>query len=266
MRPQLLTQLSEALVRTRRYVAEVIDPTASKAPSIIKHHIQPQDFAGMLASKLPSTASKNVEKLLQNMDHDQQGIINLFSWGGLIDDDLLLSDMFKVPSLKTGKMMPLIDSLTDDENTMFSNGLRRLNAIFQYAQSHKVRVMVDAEQTYFQAAISRLCMESMRKYNTTTPVVYNTYQCYLKNAHSELSLDMEQAKRQNFHFGAKLVRGAYMDQERERAKMLGYEDPLNPTYEATSEMYHKCLFEVLKRAKDDAQLKDGGGSYPKVNR
>lgn len=60
---------------------------------------------------------------------------------------------------------------------------------------------------------------------------------------------MEQASRQGFYFGAKLVRGAYMDQERARAQALGYADPVNPNYEATTEMYHKTLAECLRRIK-----------------
>lgn len=73
--------------------------------------------------------------------------------------------------------------------------------------------------------------------------------------------DLEQASRQNFYFGAKLVRGAYIEQERARAAALGYADPTNPNFEATTEMYHKTLAECLRRIK---KLKDAGVDPKKI--
>eukprot|EP00096_Caligus_rogercresseyi_P008387 TRINITY_DN270_c0_g1_i1.p1 TRINITY_DN270_c0_g1~~TRINITY_DN270_c0_g1_i1.p1 ORF type:complete len:323 (-),score=69.86 TRINITY_DN270_c0_g1_i1:415-1383(-) len=181
------------------------------------------------------------------MTFDKKGLIHLFSWSGLIDANLLLKDVFKVPNLKTGNMEPLITALSAKEEEQFRNMLTRLQTIFQAAKDLDVRVMVDAEQTYFQPAISRITMEMMRKFNTEKAIIFNTYQCYLKIAYHSLFLDMEQASRQKFYFGAKLVRGAYMEQERARAAEVGYDDPINPSYEATSAMYHQCLEECMAR-------------------
>ena len=56
-----------------------------------------------------------------------------------------------------------------------------------------------------------------------------------------LHLDLERARREGWQFGAKLVRGAYMEHERKRAAKLGYEDPIQPTAEATHANYTEAL-------------------------
>lgn len=82
-------------------------------------------------------------------------LLHLFSWSGLVDSEMLLKEAFQVPNLKTGKMEPLISALTEKEEEQFRNMLTRLHTIMQAAKDLDVRVMIDAEQTYFQPAISR---------------------------------------------------------------------------------------------------------------
>ncbi|KAI1291786.1 Proline dehydrogenase 1, mitochondrial [Halotydeus destructor] len=241
-RPQILLQLSEVIARTRILFREITGEEMND------NRISPEEFQEKYKNRFNiTTDSQDVKQWFKNMDSDQRGLLNLFSWNGLVDMQVLVSDLFKVPNLKSGKMEPIIKALSREEDEMFRNMMRRIHTIAKAAQDRDVRVMIDAEQTYFQPAISRITLELMRKYNKEKAIVFNTYQCYLKSTHDSILVDLELARRQNFYFGAKLVRGAYMEQERERAKQVGYEDPINPTFDATTEMYHKTLTEAMRQ-------------------
>lgn len=139
-------------------------------------------------------------------------------------------------------------SLTEQELNEMDNLTRRMNTIAERAKEKGVRLMVDAEQTYFQPAITKITLEAMRMYNKEGPVVFNTYQCYQKDAPNLIDVDIELSRREGFHFAAKLVRGAYMEQERARAADLGYADPmhdnLNDTHACYNRILTKCLHEV----------------------
>jgi len=247
-RPEILIRLSECIERTRRYYTQV----TGKTGMVITGNVNRTSFEDIFKERNILDKNTDVQQFIQNMVGDNDGIIHMFNWSSLINDGKNLGEVLQVPNLETGRMEPLITgddngALTKDEEEQFKNMVKRLHKIFQYAKSQNVRVMIDAEQSYFQPAIHRLAMEMMRRYNTDRAIVFNTYQNYMKKAYKTIVLDLEQAKRQNFYFGAKLVRGAYMEQERARAALLGYKDPINPTYEATSEMYHKVLDECLTR-------------------
>ena len=52
-------------------------------------------------------------------------------------------------------------------------------------------------------------------------------------------------------FGAKIVRGAYMEKERKLAAKMNYPDPVNDTYEDTGKMYDSVISHLLQKAKID---------------
>src|SRR5690606_30921188 len=82
-----------------------------------------------------------------------------------------------------------------------------------------------------------IARDMMRLYNRTAPLVHNTYQLYRTDKLAALQADYYLAKTDGFFLGAKLVRGAYMEIERKRAKDLGYPSPIQPGKEATDRDY-----------------------------
>ncbi|XP_053617333.1 proline dehydrogenase 1, mitochondrial [Plodia interpunctella] len=245
-RPQLLLQLSEVIMKARSYMQQIGGGTGN----VLTHHKTIEDFQRYFGDH---KNKPEVQEFVNKITSDKQGIVHLFPWSNILDKDMNLSDSFRVPDPKTGQMRRLISQISPKEEEMFRNMLRRLNHIIQVANEKDVRIMIDAEQTYFQPAISRICLEMMRRYNKDKFLVFNTYQTYLKNTYNEIVTDLEQAQRQNFYWGAKCVRGAYIEQERARAAAMGYEDPTCENVDATTASFHKCLKEILSRAKTGPQ-------------
>jgi proline dehydrogenase len=90
----------------------------------------------------------------------------------------------------------------------------------------------------------------MQKYNQQNVIVYNTFQLYRKDRLSFLKTSLEKAKKNNYKVGAKLVRGAYMEKERERAAKMGYPSPIQETKVDTDNDYNSALEYCIKNVSD----------------
>jgi len=125
----------------------------------------------------------------------------------------------------------------------------RLFRVAEFASEKGVRLMVDAEHSYFQPAIDNATLELMRIFNSRScadrPVIFNTYQCYLKDAHTRLENDMLKADREDWIFAAKIVRGAYMVLERGRATEMGYPSPIHDTKANSDDCYNGAVAKLL---------------------
>jgi proline dehydrogenase len=109
----------------------------------------------------------------------------------------------------------------------------RMYHLCEIASEKNVGVLIDAEESWIQDPIDRLVMEMMEEFNKEKVVVYNTIQLYRHDRLEFLKLSHRIAKQSNFLLGIKLVRGAYMEKERERAQQKGYPDPIQKNKENT---------------------------------
>ena len=196
-------------------------------------------------------SDEDIELIFRRMDTDRSGYIEYLEW----IEYLQFSDLTTRPFFTSGYKGPrqFIPRLTPEELRQMENMMKRLEAIAEAAAKKRVRLMIDAEQTYFQSAIDHFVVNLQRKYNRNFPVIFNTYQCYLKDSGSRVKFDLARAKKEGFIFAAKTVRGAYMIQERKRAGELGYPDPIQPNIEATHANYNK-LVQVILSAPQTTEL------------
>ncbi|KAF8978042.1 hypothetical protein BGZ46_006866 [Entomortierella lignicola] len=135
-----------------------------------------------------------------------------------------------------------IPGLSIEDLEDYGRLLTRMEKLCDQAEKSQTRLMIDAEQTYFQPAIDNVALYLQELYNRTPhadgPLVYNTYQMYLRDALDRLHQDYARSQRNGYVLAAKLVRGAYMVSERKRAQDLGLADPICDGIEATHASYN----------------------------
>ncbi len=117
----------------------------------------------------------------------------------------------------------------------------RINILCKTAFETDIPILVDAEDTWFQNIFDVVVTEMMEKYNKKKAIVFNTYQMYRWDRLEILKQAHKAATEGNYFLGAKFVRGAYMEKERERAEIKGYKDPIQPDKDSTDRDYNLAI-------------------------
>ncbi|NPA33721.1 MAG: proline dehydrogenase [Chlorobi bacterium] len=139
------------------------------------------------------------------------------------------------------------EKLSSQEAERWNRAIKRIDTLLNHAIKLGYTVMIDAEETWLQPAIDSLAEEFMDKYNTKQKAyVYTTIQMYLKKSPSFLEELISRFKKKGKKMGIKLVRGAYVLKERERAKDKGYPDPLWETKEQTDKAYDNAIITLAE--------------------
>ena len=132
-------------------------------------------------------------------------------------------------------------ALTAAEQAAYARGQQRLDALCASAHQHDVRLFVDAEESWFQHTIDELAEAMMARYNQEHAIVWNTYQLYRHDRLEALQAAHDRAAAGGYYLGVKLVRGAYMEKEARVAQQRGHATPINPSKQATDDLYNESL-------------------------
>lgn len=134
-----------------------------------------------------------------------------------------------------------LESLTPEEREEWRRVESRLQRICSDAAQKNVGVLIDAEDSWIQDPVDVITTLMMEQYNKEKAVVYNTFQLYRHDRLQFLLDSHEAAQQRNFILGAKLVRGAYMEKERERAAEMNYPSPIQPDKESSDRDYNEAV-------------------------
>ncbi|CAH0488422.1 unnamed protein product [Peronospora farinosa] len=240
-KPELLMRMSAIIVQAQLLFHTLDGPNFSRAKSrYLERMIDYPTLSAGLRNAGVDTSEEEIQKLFDELDQSSgDGVIDYVDWVSFLDPF----------DLTMGPLTQFIEEepLSDNEKTQLHNMIARLESLANEASERGVKLMVDAEQTYMQPAIDHLTLNLQRKYNRDgADVIYNTFQCYLKTSSDRIDIDLERSRRENFRFAGKLVRGAYIVQERKRARDKGYADPIHDTIEDTHENYDAQVSKLLR--------------------
>ena len=159
--------------------------------------------------------------------------------------------VFKATGLARFELLEKISSqkqLTLEEEIEFEKVRNRIDELCKASYTKKTPIFIDAEESWIQDCIDLLAEDMMMKYNIENTIVYNTIQMYRNDRLDYLQKMITESRNKNFKLGFKIVRGAYMEKERERASKLNYPSPIYENKELTDNAYNNAIEICLKNA------------------
>lgn len=172
--------------------------------------------------------------------------------------------VFKVTGIARFSLLELtnagLEGISEADLKEYHETVERVNRICKEAYDADVPVFIDAEETWIQDVIDRICHEMILKYNKERAIVFNTVQMYRHDRLEFLKNSIAWAKAERVQYGVKLVRGAYMEKERNRAAEKGYPSPIQPNKETCDADYDSAL-EFLVEPENLAQMALCAGSH-----
>jgi proline dehydrogenase len=133
------------------------------------------------------------------------------------------------------------EALTIKAQREWKNLIKRLETICEASSNANKPIYIDAEESWIQQAIDDLAEEMMSKYNRKKAIVFTTLQLYRWDRNDYFLKLIQRARTEGYKLGIKIVRGAYIEKERERAKRYGYRSPINATKAETDREYDKAV-------------------------
>lgn len=152
--------------------------------------------------------------------------------------------VFKVTGVARHGLLEKVNAglqLSTNEQLEFERVKSRVNRLCKAAFEADTPIFIDAEESWIQDTIDQLAEEMMLAFNLSRAIVFNTAQLYRHDRLEYIKKAYERALHGGYHFGVKLVRGAYMEKERDRALEMGYDSPIQPTKEATDRDFDAAL-------------------------
>ncbi len=102
----------------------------------------------------------------------------------------------------------------------------RFEKLAKTAAELRVKLLVDAEESWIQPYVDEITESMMGKYNTNGAIIFATVQMYRRDRLDYLKSLGGKARKASFVAGIKLVRGAYLEKETARAVRLGVSNPV----------------------------------------
>ena len=134
-----------------------------------------------------------IVNMFQKFDVSDDGYIDSIEW----TTSLKASDTQFLANKCLHKGDFYQSSLDEEEVRLVNTLMHRADTLVQLAEELDVKVMFDAEHTYFQPAIHNIVLDLQRTYNKGKRArVYNTFQMYLKSSERELERSILSSERE----------------------------------------------------------------------